>query len=103
MDIKEIICDFCDIPKDTISGYIKLSLTGNKMLLAENYKGLLKYTQELILLNAKTGHVQITGKNLLITRIEEAFLFIEGDILNINFLPWKKEQNITKKNKQKKA
>ena len=44
-------------PKDICMGAMKVTLTGNREAWIENYRGILEYTQEQILLQGKSCQV----------------------------------------------
>ena len=63
---KEQLVDTLKLPKDMLVGASILTMTGNHELWVENYKGIIEYTRESIILQAKTGQISICGCGLII-------------------------------------
>ena len=54
---KESLIDSLRLPKDICMGAMKVTLTGNREAWVENYRGILEYTEKLILLHIGRAHV----------------------------------------------
>ena len=63
---KESLIDSLRLPKDICMGAMKVTLTGNREAWVENYRGILEYTEKLILLQGKTCQVCFEGARLSI-------------------------------------
>ena len=63
---KEALLDTLKLPKDICMGALKVTLTGNREAWIENYRGILEYTESLILLQGKTCQVSFEGTRLSI-------------------------------------
>ena len=74
---KEQLVDTLKLPKDMLLGASILTMTGNHELWVENYKGIIEYTRESIILQAKTGQISICGCGLVIASVS----FLPADIL----------------------
>lgn len=68
-----------------ILGDFKLSMTGNKEVFIENYRGIAEYAENSILIQTKTGLLQLTGEKLLIEYYTNEDMKISGNITNIRF------------------
>ena len=68
-----------------ILGDFKLSMTGNKEVFIENYRGIAEYAENIILIQTKTGFRQLTGDKLLIEYYTNEDMKISGNITNIRF------------------
>ena len=62
-----------------------IRITGTKTLTIENYKNILDYKEDLILLQGKTEILKITGKNFLIEYFIQESMQITGSIEKIEF------------------
>ena len=62
-----------------------MTLTGNSEAWIENYRGILEYTGERILLQAKTCQVCLEGTRLSIDYYTNEDMKISGIIANIQF------------------
>lgn len=85
--LTEKIADFTELPKELITGMAKLTVIGNRSVQVDGYRGLSEYSGELIRLAAKNNIIEISGRELCITRIEADVIFIEGVISDIAFIP----------------
>ena len=50
------------LPKDSMLGASIITVTGNTDIFIENYKGILQYTNEVILLQGKNCKIELKGK-----------------------------------------
>ena len=83
---KELLVNSLKLPKDTVLGVPILTITGNREIWMENYKGILEYTQTQILLQAKICQICIEGKNLSIDYYTNEDMKISGGICGIRYL-----------------
>lgn len=83
---RELLVNSLKLPKDTVLGAPILTITGNREIWMENYKGILEYTQTQILLQAKTCQICIEGKNLSIDYYTNEDMKISGCICGIRYL-----------------
>jgi len=61
-------------------GLPRMELTGGKLLVIENHRGIAELTREEISVRVKDGHVVIRGKSLRIRGFNRAELVVGGDI-----------------------
>lgn len=80
------IIDTCQLPKDVLSGAAVISMTGNTELLIENFKNIIKYQSDILILQCKRNQLQITGKNLNIEFYTNEEIKIIGNISELKFL-----------------
>lgn len=80
------IIDTCQLPKDVLLGASIISMTGNTDILIENFKNIIKYQTDLLLIQCKKNRIQITGKNLKLEQYSKEELKVCGIILEIKFL-----------------
>lgn len=83
---RELFVNSLKLPKDTILGVPILTVTGNREIWMENYKGILEYTSGQILLQAKTCQICIEGKSLSIDYYTNEDMKISGIISSIRYL-----------------
>lgn len=76
----ENLLNTLQLPKDVCMGALKVSMTGNGEAWVENYKGILEYTEESILLQGKRGQVCFEGKGLSIDYYTNEEMKISGRI-----------------------
>ena len=61
-------------------------MTGENDVFVENYKGILQYSDDLILLQGKNRRIELKGKNLTIVYYTNEDMKIRGMIETISFL-----------------
>ena len=77
----EQLIDSLKLPKDMLLGASILTVTGNFDLWVENYKGIIEYTQESIILQ-----ISISGCGLVIDYYTNEDMKIIGNIRCISYL-----------------
>lgn len=83
---KEMMINALQLPKDVCLGAIRVTLTGNLEAWIENYKGILEYTEEEILLQGKNCQVSFQGKKMTIDYYTNEDMKISGCIQSVRFL-----------------
>lgn len=82
----EKLIENLQLPQDILRGEVRITITGNREIWIENYKGLLEYCSTCILLQTKSGKVQLEGKCLNIDYYTNDDMKITGRILNVKYL-----------------
>ncbi|WMC92477.1 YabP/YqfC family sporulation protein [Kineothrix sp. MB12-C1] len=77
---KEMVVESLKLPKDSVLGASIVTITGNKDAFVENYRGILEYSEELILLQGKTCQISIVGRKLSIDYYTNEDMKISGYI-----------------------
>ena len=83
ISVREKISNILELPDDIMLDMPKITLTGNKSIIIENYKGLVEYDNEVIKLNTGIGLIVIKGKRLLINEIAREDIMVSGEITGI--------------------
>ena len=83
---KESIVESLKLPKDICMGAIKVTMTGNREAWIENYRGILEYTEQQILLQGKTCQVCFEGTRLSIDYYTNEDMKISGCIACVRYL-----------------
>ncbi|MBD5520444.1 MAG: sporulation protein [Lachnospiraceae bacterium] len=83
---KEIIVESLKLPKDSMLGASIVSVTGNKEAFIENYKGILEYTSDSIVLQGKNCRICFQGKQLSIDYYTNEDMKISGVIEAVRYL-----------------
>lgn len=86
MPKKEMVVESLKLPKDSMLGASIVTLTGNTDAFVENYRGIIEYTGDLILLQGKTCKIKICGKRLCIDYYTNEDMKISGLIEQICYL-----------------
>lgn len=73
------------IPKDLSEGAVLLSVTGREEVFIENYKSILEYTNQRVLLQTKNGRLEVKGRNLHIVYYTCTEMRIEGVLESIHY------------------
>ncbi len=83
---KEMIVDSLKLPRDMMMGACIVTVMGNSQVLVENYRGILEYTQDCIMLQGKSCRIAICGCKLCIAYYTNEDMKIEGTISEIRYL-----------------
>ena len=83
---KEAFTESLRLPRDVMLGASILTLIGDTELLVENYRGILEYTQECILLQGKHSRIRIEGCCLKIVYYTNEDMKIAGKISGVRYL-----------------
>ena len=84
--LNEKIVNTCQLPKDVIWGASIITMTGNKELLIENFKNIIKFQSEVLIIQCKNYKIQIDGINLTIELYTKDEIKLLGIIHEIKFL-----------------
>ncbi len=82
---KELVVDSLKLPKDLLLGASIVTLTGNREAWIENYKGIIEYSDTLVLLQGKTCQICITGQRLSIDYYTNEDMKISGCIEYVRY------------------
>lgn len=83
---KELIVESLKLPKDTMLGAAIVTITGNREAFIENYKGILEYTTESIVLQGKNCKICFEGKRLSIDYYTNEDMKISGKIDTLRYI-----------------
>lgn len=83
---KELVVESLKLPKDSMLGASIVTVTGNSEAFVENYRGIIEYTSQIILLQGKTCKIEICGKRLSIVYYTNEDMKISGWIEQIRYL-----------------
>ncbi len=83
---RELMVESLKLPKDSLLGASIVTVTGNTDAFVENYKGIIEYTSQLILLQGKTCKIEISGRRLNIVYYTNEDMKISGWIESVRYL-----------------
>lgn len=83
---RESIIESLKLPKDICMGALKVTMTGNREAWIENYRGILEYTESLILLQGKTCRVCFEGTRLSVDYYTNEDMKISGCISCVRYI-----------------
>ena len=83
---RELIVETLRLPKDTMLGAAIVTITGNREAFIENYKGIIEYTTESIVLQGKNCKICFEGKNLSIDYYTNEDMKISGSIDAVRYI-----------------
>lgn len=83
---RELVVESLKLPKDSLIGASIITVTGENDIFVENYKGILQYSDDLILLQGKNRKIELKGKKLTISYYTNEDMKIRGMIETISFL-----------------
>lgn len=83
---KTKLLESLQLPRDVCLGALRVTLTGNTEAWIENYRGLLEYSEQYILLQGKNCQVCFEGTRLTIDYYTNEDMKISGCIQNVRYL-----------------
>ena len=83
---KEKLVESLQLPKDICMGAIRVTMTGNCDAWIENYRGILEYSEHVILLQAKNCQICFEGSRLSIDYYTNEDMKISGCITCVKYL-----------------
>ena len=83
---RELIVESLKLPKDTMLGAAIVTITGNREAFVENYKGILEYTTESIVLQGKNAKICFEGSSLSIDYYTNEDMKISGKIDALRYI-----------------
>lgn len=82
---KEKLADLFSLPHDIVCGASNVSILGSIRVIIENYKGILEYNSDVIILQGKQSKIKITGNCLKVRCYNEEEMVIDGRIDGVLF------------------
>lgn len=83
---KEAIVHGLSLPRDVIFGDFIITVTGNREIFVENYKGILTYEDDQIMVQGNHVALRIYGKNLVIEYYSQEGMKISGRIERLEYV-----------------
>ncbi|MBR1771668.1 MAG: YabP/YqfC family sporulation protein [Lachnospiraceae bacterium] len=83
---KTKLLETLQLPRDVCLGAMRVTLTGCAEAWVENYRGLLEYSRQSILLQGKNGQVCFEGEQLSIDYYTNEDMKISGRIQCVRYL-----------------
>lgn len=84
---RENLVEYLELPKDLMLGDVLLSITGQREVLIENYKGILEYENHVIRIQTKDCRIKISGTHLVIAYYTNEEMKITGYIEAVEYEP----------------
>ena len=81
----EKVFDALSLPKSAAGLTTTVTITGTDAILVEGYRGIIKYSDTLVLLNAPKYIIRITGADLEITEIASEYISLRGVIASLEY------------------
>lgn len=83
---KEQFADLFSLPHDILCGASNVTILGSMRVIIENYKGILEYNTEEIILQGKQSKICILGSCLKVRCYNEEEMVIDGHIDSVQFV-----------------
>ena len=83
---RELIVESLKLPKDTMLGAAIVTVSGNREAFIDNYKGILEYTTESIVLQGKNCKICFEGWGLSIYYYTNEAMKISGSIDAVRYV-----------------
>lgn len=75
-----------NIPCGVLSNAARMEVSGNRQVLIEGCRGIVKYDEDQLQVHTADGTVRFTGRELCMTSLNPACAVITGRLLTIEFL-----------------
>lgn len=85
-DARERLTNSLKLPRDTMMGASIVTIVGTDQVLVENYRGILEYTENCVMLQGKACRIAICGCRIKIAYYTNEDMKIEGKITEIRYL-----------------
>lgn len=82
---KERLAQSLQIPRDLICQESVITLMGAREILVENYRGILEYTEDHLLILTRQCKIRIQGENLEVLYYTSEEMKVSGRILDITY------------------
>ena len=79
------LAEALDLPAESMTGAVKLTVTGRRTALVEHHDGLLGYSGECVEVGAGAGRVRILGRELRLGAMDADALMIQGGISAVEY------------------
>ena len=83
--VLEKAADMFSLPEEVLVGLPKIIMTGNRRIQLEYHKGLLEYSESLIIVNCGKMLLKVTGDGMEIVSMTAEELLITGLIFSFEF------------------
>ncbi|SHH72398.1 MULTISPECIES: YabP/YqfC family sporulation protein [Desulfosporosinus] len=83
--IQTSVGEVLDFPPDVVGEGPKITITGRRQVMVENYSSILNFSEEEIRLETAEGDIFFRGKGLMLKVILATELQIEGELFSFSF------------------
>jgi len=84
--IKNKLLHMAGTPEFVVKDQPEICMLGFERISIENYKSLMQYNDERVIIRLIKGKLEVEGKRLIVKNIEEGKICLEGRILKVCFL-----------------
>lgn len=84
--MRELLTKRLQMPSDVISGDMIVTLMENREAIIENYKGLITYQSNCVVVKGKNSTLKLTGTQLTIQYFTNEDMRVEGNIEYIQYI-----------------
>ena len=85
-DIAKKVENTLDIPVGVLSRAARMEVSGNRQVLIEGCRGIVRYEEDQIEVRTADGTVRFTGREMCMTSLNPACAVITGRLLSVEFL-----------------
>lgn len=85
ISLKNSIMKNLELPVDIMERVSIITLYGNRELWIENYKGLIEYTKDYIVIQGKDVRIKVCGINLFVDYYSNEEMKIVGKIIGVSY------------------
>lgn len=92
--IQTSVGDILDFPPDVVGDGPKITITGRREILVENYISIVNFSEEEIRLETAEGELCFGGQGLVLKVILSTELRIEGKLSSLSFIEGREIRNV---------
>lgn len=74
-----------ELPPESVSGVMKVTMTGQRQVMVEHHKGLLSYSDSVVEIAGSRGRLRITGSALSLGGMDRESVVITGRIQAVEY------------------
>ncbi len=75
-----------DLPGEALAGEPRVTVSGVNSLHIENHRGLLEYSENQLVVNARGLVIKVTGRDLTVAAMSDLELVVKGKVQSVEFV-----------------
>lgn len=83
--LQKTMSDVLEFPPDVLGDGPKITVSGRRQVVVENYKEIVAFSADIITLMTSEGKLLLTGKCLVLKTVLPTELLIEGEIISLAY------------------
>ena len=84
-NFKKRLLDILELPEEVVLSTPKIDILGSECIYIENYNSIKEFKNDLIRVNTSLGEIKISGERLMLKKITDEMLVIDGEVEIVGF------------------